>query len=94
MRIARVIGSVVAPVKHEFFRGHKLLLVRPESPTGVPEGTTVVAIDRAQAGPGDRVLLMQEGSSARTIVEQDDAPVRAVVVGVIDNIEFEGERIG
>lgn len=88
MRIARVIGTVVTPVQHEFFDGQKLLLVRPESPTGDPIGATVVAIDRAQAGEGDRVLLMQEGSSARTILERDDAPARAVVVGIIDNIEM------
>ncbi len=90
MKIGRVIGNVVAPENHEFFTGHKLLLVRPEKPDGSPAGAPIVAVDGAQAGPGDRVLLLHEGSGARQIVGVADAPVRAVVVAFIDDISTGG----
>ena len=89
MILARVLGNVVTPVQHEFFDGQKLLLVRPEKPTGAPAGGTLVAIDRVHAGPGDRVLVIHEGSSTRDLIGRSDAPVRTVVVGVVDQVELE-----
>ena len=90
MRIGQVIGTVVAPVKHPFYEGKKILLVQPEDPFGVRDGRPVVAVDRAQAGVGDKVLIMEEGSSARFLFEDEGAPVRSLVVGVIDYVEVEG----
>ncbi|MFH2001832.1 MAG: EutN/CcmL family microcompartment protein [Planctomycetota bacterium] len=90
MKIGRVIGTVVAPVKHPFYEGKKILLVQPEDPFGHSKGAPVVAVDRAQAGVGDKVLIMAEGSSARFLFEDDFAPVRTLVVGVIDFVEIEG----
>ena len=90
MKIGRVIGTVVAPVKHPFYEGKKILLVQPEDPFGTPKGPPAVAVDRAQAGVGDKVLIMAEGSSARYLFEDDIAPLRTLVVGVIDFMEMEG----
>ena len=92
MRIGRVIGTVVAPVKHPFYEGKKILLVQPEDPFGQSVGSPVVAVDRAQAGKGDKVLVMAEGSSARFLFQNDVAPVRTLIVGVIDFIEVEGQQ--
>jgi len=88
--LARVVGTVVAPVKHAVFEGQKLLLVRGESPRGEATGPNLVAVDRAQAGIGDRVLVLHEGSSARDLVGRGDAPVRAAVVAVVDDVELHG----
>ena len=93
MNLATVVGTIVAPVAHPFYEGHKLLLVRPEDPFGKPVGRVVVAIDRAQAGVGDKVLLMAEGSSARDLVQQPDAPVRSVVVGVVDYVDVDQKLV-
>lgn len=92
MFVGTVVGTVVAPVQHPFFDGKTLLLVRAEQPhDGKPaaEGV-VVAVDRVGAGIGEKVLVLKEGSSARTIYESDDAPVRTLVVGIVDEIEVEG----
>lgn len=92
MLVGTVLGTVVAPIQHAFYVGQKLLLVRTESPvdgTPAPEGV-LLAIDRAHAGVGDKVLILKEGSSARAIVGDARAPVRTVVVGVIDAIEIDG----
>ena len=92
MLVGTVIGTVVAPIQHSFYDGQKLLLVRTESPADgapAPEGV-LLAIDRARAGVGDKVLVLKEGSSARAIVGDARAPVRTVIVGVIDEIEIDG----
>lgn len=92
MLVGTVLGTVVAPIQHSFYVGQKLLLVRTESPvdgTPAPEGV-LLAIDRAHAGVGDKVMILKEGSSARAIVGDARAPVRTVIVGVIDAIEIDG----
>ncbi len=92
MRIGLVIGTVVAPVKHPFYEGKKILVVQPEDPYGEKETRPVVAVDLAQAGVGDRVLIIEEGSSSRDLCEAPDAPVHSTIVGVIDYIEVEGRQ--
>jgi microcompartment protein CcmK/EutM len=78
-------------VHHPAYDGLRLLAVRPLDPDGRDaDDRMFVAVDRAQAGVGDRVLLMAEGSSVRDIVEDASAPIRCAVVGVIDEIAVEG----
>ena len=94
MKIGRVIGTVVTPVQHPAYDGRRLLAVRPLNPDGSEAADRMfVAVDRAQAGVGDRVLLMAEGSSVRAIVGDDKAPIRCAVVGVIDEIELNGRSV-
>ncbi len=92
MKIATVIGTLVAPVKHPAYENQKLLVIRPEDATGERAGKTLIAIDRAQAGVGDKVLVIDEGSSARFLLGSDDAPIKTTIVGVIDEIELAGQR--
>lgn len=92
MRLARVIGQVVATVKDERQRGWKLLQVQPIDTAGRPLEAAVVAIDAAQAGVGDVVLLLAEGKSARQLMGSADAPCEAIVAGVIDHVECGGRR--
>lgn len=92
MKIGRVVGTVVTPIQHTAYDGRRLLAVRPIDPDGKnADDRLFIAIDRAQAGVGDRVLLMAEGSSVRDIVEDVGAPIRCAVVGVIDEIAVDGE---
>ncbi len=92
MKLARVIGQVVSTVKDERQVGWKLLLVQPVDTEGQPQGASLVAIDAAQAGVGDHVLLLAEGKSARQVMNSDDAPCEAIVVGVIDHIQTGGRQ--
>ena len=87
VKLADVIAPVVATQKHAFYQGRKTLLVRCVDLEGRPIGNPYVAVDRVQAGVGDRVLLMQEGSSARAMFGVADAPVRSVIVGIVDSVE-------
>lgn len=92
MFIAKVIGNVVSTQKNEKFRGMKLLLVQPYiSKDGRLQisGSSVVAVDSVGAGIGECVLFTQ-GSSARLTAATKDAPVDAVIVGIVDAVEVEG----
>lgn len=87
MLLARVKGHMVATVKLECFHGEKLLLVEPLDPSGQASPEEIIACDRAGAGVGDIVLLLQEGGSIRTVMGKKDAPVEALVVAVLDRID-------
>lgn len=93
MYLAQVVGSVVAPVQHPFFEGKKILLVRRTSPEGKLIGPDRVAVDRVQAGIGDRVLVLEEGSSARDLFGEGEQPVRTTIVGIVDEVEINGEVV-
>ncbi|MDQ6888287.1 MAG: ethanolamine utilization protein EutN [Gemmatimonadota bacterium] len=89
MYIARVVGDVVSTHRHDHLGGRKLLLVRRLDLRGEEEGAEVIALDVIGVGEGERVLVVQEGGSARAVFDDPRIPVQAVVVGVIDEIELE-----
>ncbi len=91
MFLATVVGTVVSPVQHPVLEGERLLLLRVLRPDGSPAGKTRIGIDRARAGVGDRVLVLDEGNSARQVLQRPEAPVKTVVVGVVDYVELGGE---
>ena len=87
MITARVVGEVVATIKHGDLSARKLLLVQPVDPAGAPRGQPMLAVDTVDAGVGDRVLVVDEGNSAAQVLRRPRGAVRTVVVGVIDEIE-------
>ena len=84
MNVARVVGEVVATIKHRELRGQKLLLVQPVTPEGQKTGRVAIAVDCVQAGPGDLVLVADEGNSAAQVLGRPRGAVRTVIVGVVD----------
>ena len=98
MFLARVEGSVVSTKKDASMSGRKLLLLRPQlvddkDPTKFRGGVnTIVAVDSVGAGLGEMVLFCQ-GSSARLAPNLKDAPVDAVVVGIVDTVDVLGRQI-
>jgi ethanolamine utilization protein EutN len=98
MFLARVEGSVVATKKDASMNGRKLLLLRPQlvddkEPTKFRPGmNTIVAVDSVGAGIGELVLFCQ-GSSARLAPNLKDAPVDAVVIGIVDTVDVLGKQI-
>lgn len=89
MKLARVTGNVVATMKHPIYAGERLLLLHTVDERGGRQGSAFVAIDRVQAGPGDLVLYVEEGNSARTVLKNAAAPVRSVIVAIVDAVERE-----
>ncbi len=89
MILGRVTGSVVSTHKLPALAGRKLLLVQPVDKEGNPTGKKLVAMDSVQAGTGDLVLVCDEGNSARTILGDKYAPVRTMIVGIVDEVRIE-----
>jgi ethanolamine utilization protein EutN len=94
MYVGRVVGTVVATIKHEAFHGRKLLLVDRLNLEGQAGEEYDICVDVAQAGVGDTVLVIDEGNGARQILKRDTAPIRAVIVGIVDDIEIVPEESG
>ena len=86
MKIGRVAGTVVSTICVPVFENRKLLFVDLLDPDGNETGQDVIAVDAVGAGAGETVLVLDEGNGARQVLEAPDAPVRAVVVGVIDEL--------
>jgi microcompartment protein CcmK/EutM len=86
MYIGRVVGSVVSTVKISHLEGRRLLLVDHLDLEGRSVGDYDIAVDVAQSGPGDTVLVIDEGNGARQVLGIDPGAIRAVIVGVVDEI--------
>jgi microcompartment protein CcmK/EutM len=91
--LATVVGDVVSTHKNERLVGKRLLLVRRLTLQMKPEGTEIIALDVVDAGVGDKVLVVQEGSSARKIFDDPWIPVQAVIIGVLDRVDIGGRNI-
>lgn len=92
MLIGRVTGNVVATRKHSSHEGAKILVIQPLDVHGEPSGDALLALDGGRgidAGPGDRVLVVQEGWSAATVIGPGGQPIDAAVVGVVDSVQVD-----
>ena len=89
MILGRIIGSVVSVIHHPIVEGRKLLVAERLDPNGRPTGGYVIAIDAIGAGQGETVLILDEGNGARQILDDTAAPVRSIVVGIVDAVELE-----
>jgi microcompartment protein CcmK/EutM len=89
MYIGRVSGTVVATIKNELFEGRKLLVVDKLNLQGQPTVKYDIAVDMVQAGVGDLVLVLDEGNSARQVVDREPlGAIRAVIVGIVDEVDI------
>jgi microcompartment protein CcmK/EutM len=85
MKVGRVVGTVTSTVNHDFFDGQRLLicdLVDGSEQTG----DYLICTDLVDAGHGDSVLILDEGTSARQLHEVSSGPIRSVIVGIVDDV--------
>lgn len=86
MIYGRVIGTVVSTVKHHTFMGRTLLMVQPLDENSQDDGESFLAIDNAQAGVGDKVIVLSEGNGIRQIIGVKELPIRRLIVGIVDSV--------
>lgn len=84
MQLARVLGAVVATVKHPSLEGVRLLVIQPQDHAGRPDGEPIVAADPLQAGAGDLVEWIT-GREAALALPDTYSPVDATVVAIVDH---------
>lgn len=87
MKVGRVVGSVVGTINDSFFEGKRLLVCDVLGRDQTADGYTI-AVDVVGAGPGETVLILDEGSSARQIFGVSVGPIRAVVVAIVDHVSW------
>ena len=87
MILCRVIGNVVATAHHPVYDGQKLMIVQPIDEGDDDIGASFLAVDRVQAGSGDRVLVMREGNGVRQLMQMgQQVPIRSLIVGIVDAV--------
>ena len=92
MKLAKVLGTVVATEKDQKLVGLRFLMLGNWSHDNQPSGGSVVAVDAVGAGGGEMVLYAS-GSSARQTARPDKKPVEAVVMAIVDSWEIEGDEL-
>lgn len=92
MILGRVTGNVTSTIKHPGYSGHKLMTVLPIDEHGQVCGPEFLAVDNAQAGPGDTVLVLREGNGVRQILLGNPSgtlPILELIVGIVDQLEVQ-----
>jgi ethanolamine utilization protein EutN len=87
MILGRVQGEVISTIKHDAYANRRLLLLDRIDAAGNELGAYLVAIDAVDAGVGQTVLVIDEGNSARQIVGDPMAPIRSVIIGIVDEVQ-------
>jgi ethanolamine utilization protein EutN len=77
-----------AAVKHPAYAGRTLFVVQPLDADGKDVGSSFVAVDNVQAGVGDKVIVLTEGTGVRQILKMGDVvPIRSLIVGIVDSVD-------
>lgn len=88
MIFGKVRGSIYGTINHPFYDNKRLLMVDYLTETGQPTGKYVIAVDAVGAGAGETVLVIDEGNSARQIVDNKTAPLRSIIIAIVDDPAF------
>ncbi len=86
MILAKVVGTVVTTISHAHYKTRRLLVVQPLVTQGENADEDFIAIDNTHAGIGDTVLINREGSGARQVLNNPDACIISVIVGIVDSV--------
>ncbi|NMB68069.1 MAG: EutN/CcmL family microcompartment protein [Chloroflexi bacterium] len=89
MILAKVVGTVVTTLSHRDFKNRRLLVVQPLTLEGDAVDEDFIALDNTHAGIGDTVLINREGNGARQVLNNPDACVISVIVGIVDSVFIE-----
>jgi len=86
MILGKVVGTVVTTISHAAYKNRRILVVQPLGLEGVTPEEDFIALDNTQAGIGDTVLVLREGTGARQVLENPEACVISVIVGIVDSV--------
>ena len=90
MKLARVIGTVVATTRYEGLAGVPFLFIQPLDRMGRRKGDPLVAADSTKmAGPGELVLY-EASREAALALDPWFVPVDHAILGIVDQVHREG----
>jgi len=85
---AKVIGKVTSVIKHPIYENKSMLLIQPIDLKHNPKGKAIIAVDYVGAGEGDIVLIGNAPGQAKEVFNVDNAPIRELVMAIIDRIDL------
>jgi microcompartment protein CcmK/EutM len=88
MFLGQVAGEIVSTINHPDYDNRRLLVIDRLTPEGTASGGYLIAVAAVDAGVGERVLVVDEGTGARQILGSAQAPIRSIVVGVVDSVDL------
>jgi microcompartment protein CcmK/EutM len=92
MLLGRVIGDVVSTIKEPCLDGRKVLWVQPLGLDNRPYGNAVLSLDVIGAGPGETVLVLEEGSGAQEVCKvKGPSPIGSAIVAIVDSVKVHEE---
>jgi microcompartment protein CcmK/EutM len=83
MILAQVTARVTGSVQHPCYYGRPLYAVRPQLADG-SAGGSFLALDTVGCALGDEVLVARVPGMARTVLGVERAPVRSMILGILD----------
>ena len=86
MILGRVVGTVVTTIGHRDYKDRRLLVIQPLGLESEKPDSDFIALDNTHAGIGDTVLVNREGNGARQALNNPDACVISVIVGIVDSV--------
>ena len=86
MNLGKVSGTVVSTISHPLYDRRRLLMCDLLDADGNDTGGYLICVDTVDAGPGETVLILDEGNGARQVLAWKDGPIRAVIVGIVDEL--------
>ncbi|ADK13780.1 MULTISPECIES: EutN/CcmL family microcompartment protein [Clostridium] len=89
MFLGKVVGKVVSTQKSEKLIGNKLLIVKKIDEKENLIGDHFVAVDTVGAGANDTVIVVTGSGSRNSSDSQNDIPIDASIVGIVDSIEWD-----
>jgi len=92
VKLGKVSGTVVSTINHPIFDNRRLLICDLLDAAGADTGGYLICVDTVGAGAGETVLIVDEGNSARQVVGDTTAPLRSVIVGIVDDLVVDGEH--
>jgi len=88
MIIGKVVGTVVTTISHPHYKKRRLLVVQPLVAEDQEANGDFIALDNTHAGIGDTVLVNREGNGARQVLNNPDACIISVIIGIVDSVEI------
>jgi len=88
MFIGQVMGEIVSTINHPDYDDKRLLVVDRLNREGSSSGGYLIAVAAVDAGIGQKVLVLDEGTGARQVLGNAQAPIRSVVVGIVDAVDL------
>lgn len=88
MKLGRIIGNAVSTIKNPAYDNAKLMVVQPVDLNLQPAGRTHLAVDLVGAGPGELVIVAEEGRGARELLDNPKSPIRTTLIGIVDQVDL------